>query len=271
MRKYLFWLVIFAALEISLALYLTFWREAFWNAVSQKQSLQFIQQLIIFTIAALIICFVSGFSGYLVSLTAIKWREQLNEKAFTVRELQVENMNQRIQEDCMAYPDLFLNLAFGTLKAMIYVVVFAISLILSFSWVFLGVLLGYSLVGTAITHYVAKPLISLNYQQQRIEATYRNNLSIDNFKDCIIIMLGIAKKQKHLTYFQQFYGQLGVIVPLLIIAPYYFTSVMTIGALMRFNSLSSTILDNMSYGISSFAMINKLVSCRRRLKEVGII
>jgi ABC-type uncharacterized transport system fused permease/ATPase subunit len=84
-------------------------------------------------------------------------------------------------------------------------------------------------------------------------------------------MLGLAKKQKHLTYFQQFYGQLGVIVPLLIIAPLYFSSGMTIGTLMRFNSLGATILDNMSYGINSFGLINRLISCRKRLKEVNIL
>jgi len=271
MKKYIALLISFAILEIGLALYLTVWREHFWNAVSTKQSLDFIHQLIIFTGVALVICFVSGFSGYLVLLTAIKWRQLLNDKAFAIRESRIENMNQRIQEDCMTYPDLWLNLAYGTLKAVIYIVVFSVSLVLSFSWVFLGILLAYSLIGTGLTHYIARPLIHLNYEQQRLEATYRNNLTINNFEDCIMIMLRLAKKQKHLTYFQQFYGQLGVIVPLLIIAPSYFTTGMTLGALMRFNSLSSTILDNMSYGISSFSSINKLISCRRRLKEANIL
>lgn len=183
----------------------------------------------------------------------------------------IENLSQRIQQDCLDYPDLCLNLAFGTLKAIIYVVVFSVSLVLSFSWVFLSILVAYTLIGSVITNYIAKPLIQLNYEQQRREATYRNNLTINNFSDCVLVMLGLARKQKHLTYFQQFYGQLGVIVPLLIIAPTYFTTGMTLGALMRFNSLSSTILDNMSYGINSFSSINKLISCRKRLKEADII
>ncbi len=271
MRKYLALLIIAAIVEISLALYLTMWRETFWNAVSNKEQLHFIQQLMIFTGVAVFICFVSGLSGYLVSLTAIKWREMLNHKAFAIRESEIENINQRIQEDCMSYPDLCLNLAFGTLKAVIYIVVFAISLMMSFSYLFLAILIGYSLVGTTLTHYIAKPLIHLNYQQQRLEASYRNNLTIANFTDCILIMLGLARKQKHLTYFQQFYGQIGVIVPLVIIAPSYFSTLMTLGMLMRFNSLSSTILENMSYGINSFGNINKLMSCRKRLKEANIL
>lgn len=258
---------------MGLALYLTVWREHFWNTVANKENLQFIHQIIIFTGVALCMCFLSGISGYLISLTSIKWRECLNATALdrNNNEHALENMNQRIQEDCMSYPDLYLNLTFGTIKSIIYVIVFSISLIISFSWTFLGVLLAYSILGTLVTKYIAKPLISLNYQQQRLEASYRNNLTIENFADCIHIMLGLAKKQKHLTYFQQFYGQIGVIVPLLIIAPAYFTSGMTIGMLMRFNSISTTILDNMSYGINSFVMINKLISCKKRLKEADII
>lgn len=271
MRKYILWLIIFAALEITLALYLTFWREHFWNAVSNKEQLHFLQQLGIFTVVALLACFVSGFSGYLVSLTAIKWREKLNTKAFAIRELRIENMNQRIQEDCMNYPDLILSLSYGSLKALMYIIVFIISLVLSFSWWYVGILLAYTIIGSVFTNYIAKPLIHLNYEQQKVEASYRNQLTMDNFSDCINIMLGLAKKQKHLTYFQQFYLQVGVVVPLIIVAPQYFHSAMTLGMLMRFNSLSSTILENMSYGVSNFGMINKLLSCRKRLKEASIL
>ncbi len=80
MRRYLIWLVIFAIVEIALALYLTHWRENFWQAVSNKEQLHFLQQLGIFTCAALVICFVSGISGYLVSLSVIKWREILDKR-----------------------------------------------------------------------------------------------------------------------------------------------------------------------------------------------
>lgn len=273
MKKYLFWLGIFSILEIGMALYLTSWRESFWNDISNKNATGFITQLVIFSAVALAICFVSGFSGYLSNLTSIKWREKLNSKAFSVCESthSIENLNQRIQEDCMSYPDLVLNLAIGGIKALMYIIVFSISLMLYFHWWYLSILIAYTIIGSILTNYIAKPLIHLNYEQQRAEASYRNDLTITNFKDCIFIMLGLAKKQKHLTYFQQFYGQVGVVLPLLIIAPTYFHSAMTIGLLMRFSSLSSTILDNMSFGINSFAMINRLLSCKRRLKEAKIL
>lgn len=303
MKKYIISLIIFATLEIALALYLTFWREHFWNAISTKQPLEFLEQLGIFTGVALVICLVAGLSGYVLNLTAIKWREKLNDKAFAVREQktdcnlcvgtgitpsiissavpciycngtgtkEIENVNQRIQEDCWTYPDLVLQIVFGGVKALFYIIVFSISLLLSFSGIYLAIFLSYSIVGTVLTHFIAKPLVKLNYEQQRCEATYRNNLTINNFNECVRIMLGMAKKQKHLTYFQQFYGQVGVVIPLIVIAPVYFLSDMTLGILMRFNSIGSTILENTSYGITSFGLINRLISCRKRLKEAKLI
>ena len=270
MRKYLALLIILGAIEISLALYLTIWREHFWQSVSNKQGVDFIRQLVIFTVVAMSIGLTSGLSGYMISLSSIEWRKKLNKKAHK-SQVKVENISQRIQEDCMSYPDLMLNLGWGSIKAVTYVVIFSISLMLTFNWWYVCILSIYCIIGSWLTNKIARPLIELNYQQQRMEATYRSKLSISNFQNCIEVMLGLAKRQKKLTYFQQFYGQLGVIVPLLLIAPAYFSSAMTLGLLMRFTSLSSTILDNMSYGINSFAMINKLVSCRRRLKEANII
>jgi ABC-type uncharacterized transport system fused permease/ATPase subunit len=80
LRRYIFWLIVFAILEISGALYLTIWRENFWNAISLKQGQEIITQLGIFTGVALVMCFVSGFSGYLVNLTAIAWRKKLDKR-----------------------------------------------------------------------------------------------------------------------------------------------------------------------------------------------
>lgn len=80
MKKLIFWLIIFAAIEISLAMYLTFFREHFWNYIQAKNASGFVNQLGVFTVVALGICFVSGISGYLVNLAAIKWREELDKR-----------------------------------------------------------------------------------------------------------------------------------------------------------------------------------------------
>lgn len=271
MKKYLGMLIIFMAVEISLALYLTVWRENFWNAIANKESLTFIHELGVFLVVALGCCFCSGISGYLLNLSTIKWREKLNHKAIGLSKSQAENVNQRIQEDCSRYPELMLGLAANGVKALFYICVFSVSLVMCFHWWMLAILALYTAIGSICTSYIARPLIHLNYWQQRAEATYRNALTFPNFRECILLMLGVAKRNKKLTYFQQFYMQVAVVVPLIAIAPTYFSSAMTLGTLMRINSLSNTIVENMGVGITNWGQINMLLSCRRRLKEINII
>lgn len=271
MRKFIVALVILAILEISLSLYLTAWREAFWQTVSLKQPDGFLHQLGVFTVIALFLCATSGYTIYICNRLAISWRERLNKKALTMKSSKIENISQRIQADCMDYPDLMISICFGLGKAVCYVVVFAVSLIWVFHWYYLVLLFGYSVAGTLLAKKIALPLINLNYQSQRAEASYRLDLKDKSFKECISLMLSIALRQKYVSYFQSFYGQLAVVIPLIIIAPVYFTTGMTLGALMRFNGTANTILDNLSYGVSSFSSINRLLSCRKRLKEIGVI
>lgn len=277
MRKYLILMVVLAAVEITLALGLTFWREIFWNYVQSKNLSGFTTQLGVFTVVALILCVVSASAGYCQTLAAIKWREKLNIKALNVpirctkRGTEIENASQRIQEDCREYPALILNIGFGLAKALVYVVVFSISLVLQFSAMYLLYISIYAIIATLIARKVAYPLIALNYKSQQVEATYRNSLTDTNFNNCINVMTGLAVKTKHLSYFQTFYSQIGVIIPLVIIAPAYFAGGVSFGGLMQANSIMATIVESLSYGITSFDSINRLISCRTRLKEMQVI
>lgn len=268
MKKYITIVIVLSLIEIGLALYLTEWRHAFWDFVNNKQIKGFTTQLAIFTVVALVLCFVSACSSYAGNLAAIKWREKLNSQLFVVRESRIENINQRIQEDCREYPSLLINLMCGFGKSIVYIFVFSIFLVCSFSALYLIYILAYSIIGTLVARKIAMPLIKLNYESQKVEATYRNNLEIGNFNDCIRIMFGVAKKTKHLNYFQTFYGQVAVIIPIIIVAPDYFLGAMTIGALMQTTSIMSTILDNLSFGVNSFDSMNRFLSCRKRLKEI---
>lgn len=269
MRKFIVYIILLAILEISLALYLTFWRELFWNYVEHKDFHGFCVQIGVFTGVALLFCLVSAYAGYFTTLCAIKWREKLNSKAYKIIS-SVENGNQRVQEDCRDYPDLMLNVLFGFGKAVAYVIVFSVSLAINFNLVYLGIIVAYATISTIIAQRIAKPLLSLNYATQRAEATYRNEINKPNFKHCVEIMVGMALKTKRLAYFQTFYGQLAVILPIVIVAPAYFGSALTLGALMQATGTMGTITENLSFGITSFNQINKLSSCKRRLKELGL-
>jgi len=271
MKRYIVFLILIAVVEISISLYLTHWRENFWNAIVAKDSHVFLQQIGVFTSIALTLCFLTGFSGYLINLITIKWREILNKRALDLKHRRVENVSQRIQQDCLDYPELFLTIGWGMIKAICYIIVFAMAMVSSFAWYYLLVLSLYGLIGTMLTKKIALPLVSLNYQTQQAEASYRTGLHVRDFSKCIALMRLMAIKQKYLAYFQSFYGQVGVVVPYILIAPVYFLGGMKVGELMRFTSTAATILENLSYGVSSFGVINKLLSCKERLKELGVL
>lgn len=271
MKKYLIWLAILGVTEICISLYLSFWREHFYNAIVERNLDEFLLQTGIFTSVALFYCFVAGMAGYLTTLAAIKWREILNSRVLAAKPVKILNFPQRVQEDCKEYPLLFLQLVFGGVKSVLYIIVFTIALLIGFSWIFAAIIVVYSVIGTLITKYIANPLVKYNYDHQAAEATYRADLTQAKFGECIKIMLGMAKKEKHLSYFQNFYAQIGVVLPLLLAVPVYFTTDMSVGALMRFKGISGVIIENFSYGVLSFAIINRLLSCRARLKEIGVI
>lgn len=271
MKKYLIAVGFLGAIEIALVLYLTTWREIFWNYVAAKDLEGFILYLGIFTVVALCLCVITASATYLATKAAIHWRVKLNEKGLALKHLSMENTNQRIQQDCSDYPNLVVNIVYGVVRSIVYCVVFSIALSIQFTIMYLLLISAYAILSTYIARKVGHPLISLNYQAQQVEATYRNSLTVRNFCECLQVQFSLARKLKHLQYFQSLYGQLGVVIPLIIIAPAYFSTGMTLGSLMQANSIMSTISDNLSYGINNFDVFNKLLSCRRRLLELGVL
>ena len=271
MRKYLYLTCFCGLLEIAIVLGLTFWREHFWSNVVAKDIHGSLVYLGIFSVVTLVLCFVATVGTYAGTRASIRWREILNMKALGLKTSKIENMRQRVQEDCFQYPKLVIELGGGLLKALIYVIVFATAIVYGFKLSWLLYMAAYSIGATIIARYIGHPLVQLNYRIQQAEATYRSKLSKNNFITCIITQIAIAKKVKHLQYFQNFYGQLSIIIPLIIIAPDYFYNHITFGQLMQANSTMSTLDENLSYGIYTFNDTNKLLSCRRRLIEAKII
>ncbi len=272
MKRYITYIVFLAITEIALAFYLTEWRATFWNYVQERNFHGFLIQIGIFTGVALLFCAVTAFSGYFTALTAIHWREVLTKRANITKDTSsIENFSQRVQEDCSVYPTMMLNVIFGFGKAVVYILVFSASLVYNFNLVYLIIVLSYAVLSTILARKISKPLINLNYRSQVAEATYRGDITISNFQKCISIMTGLAVKTKHLNYFQSFYGQLAVVLPIIIVAPAYFSGALSLGALMMATSTMATVSDNCSYGIYNFDVINKLLSCSKRLKEIKVI
>ena len=270
----LFILILLGLVEILISLYLIHWRESFWNAISDKNSHEFITNILIFLSVAFIACFTSSLSTYCVTKASIIWRCSLNRKALNNVDKHsdnVLNINQRIQEDCKEYPRLYLLLIFNIIKSTTYVIIFTSLFIYNYNYYIICGLFIYIISYTLLSRHVAKPLISLNYKSQQAEAIYRQSMDTFNFTACIYLLFGVAKFEKKLSYFQTFFNQFNVIIPLLFMSSQYFTTSMTLGVLINANSILNEIISNMSYVINNYQLINLCLASKQRLKEIGVV
>jgi len=143
-------------------------------------------------------------------------------------------------------------------------------------WVF-PVLVIYAAIGTYFAGKLAKPLKELDYQQEGREGSLYAKLmvwtkspstappALDEVKQNWVIL---ANRNKLLGFFQSAYGQVGVIIPYLIMAPFYFTSTMTVGILFQVADSARNILDALMVIIDRRDVIAQLDATTKRIEEL---
>ena len=104
-------------------------------------------------------------------------------------------------------------------------------------------------------HLIGRPLIALNFQQQRYEADFRFNLVrvrenseqialldgeraeterlLLRFGNVVANWYAIMTRQKRLTFFTASYSQISTVFPFIIVSPAYFAGAVQLGGLMQ--------------------------------------
>ena len=208
-----------------------------------------------------------------------------------------DNPDQRISEDIGQFVNLSLGLIIGFLKQLTTLAAFGVVLWeLSGSIEIAGLIIPgymfwfsfvYSGVGTFLAHTVGRKLISLNFDQQKYEADFRfsmmrvreNSESIAFYRGEAAEMEGfnlkfsnviknywqLMKKTKHLNFYVNGYGQLAIIVPLIMAAPRYFSKEIQLGGLMQISSAFGRVQDALSYFVDSYDTLASLAAVINRL------
>ena len=208
-----------------------------------------------------------------------------------------DNPDQRISEDIGQFVNLSLGLIIGFLKQLTTLAAFGVVLWeLSGSIEIAGLIIPgymfwfsfvYSGVGTFLAHKVGRKLISLNFDQQKYEADFRfsmmrvreNSESIAFYRGEAAEMEGfnlkfsnviknywqLMKKTKHLNFYVNGYGQLAIIVPLIMAAPRYFSKEIQLGGLMQISSAFGRVQDALSYFVDSYDTLASLAAVINRL------
>src|SRR5579862_9306295 len=198
-EKWRAWGLLAAVIALNLAsVYATvrinFWRNDFYNTLQQFDESGFFRQIGLFTLLASGWIIVNVFQTYLQQMLQIRWRRWLTRqylrdwfegKAYYRLQLEgseTDNPDQRIAEDLNRFTDGSLNLTLGVLNAVVTLLSFlgilwALSGPVSISLGSFGPIavpgyllwcaLIYAVVGTWITFKIGRPLVLLNFQQQR--------------------------------------------------------------------------------------------------------
>ncbi len=179
------------------------WNNAFYNSLQDKNYDIFLQQLFRFTWLAGSFIVVAVYELYLNQMLQIRWRRWLTDRylktwldggAYYRMQLvakETDNPDQRIAEDVRLFiagasgAGGTLGLAIGGMRAVVTLVSFVailwgLSGALTLPWVGLTVpaylvwaALLYAIVGTWLTDLIGRPLVRLNFNQQRYEADFR--------------------------------------------------------------------------------------------------
>ena len=257
--------------DCALSAYIGVWREAFWSSVQQKNLYEFIWLLVKFTGAALVLCVTNGLAGYYMNYTALAYRRILTRRCWKHGLKDIEGRAQRIQEDCMTYPQLTIGLTYGLVNNLVTLIAFMVIIGVALPAKYLFIPILYAIIGTYLAHKIAKPLINLNYFNQVKEAAFRALLTRKAYVEAHMNNYKLFMATKRLTYFQSFYAQITVIVPYILLAGAYFGLQITFGVFMQCSSAMQTIIDSLSYFVKSFDNINRWLSCRKRLSELHLI
>lgn len=209
------------------------WNRLFYDALQNKDSDVFWQQLGRFGWLAVIYIVIAVYRFYLTQLLEMRWRawmtthylsRWLGAQVFHRMELlrfmreanggSPDNPDQRIQEDLNLFTSTSVSLSMGLLNALVTLLSFVgILWALSGSWSFevggqafdipgfmVWAAVFYCLAGSLITHYVGRTQIGLNFRQQRLEADFRHHLvRVREYSEAIALDRGAPVEQRHLS------------------------------------------------------------------------
>jgi putative ATP-binding cassette transporter len=264
-------LILLLIIDCSLSGFIAVWREWYWQALVDKKFYLWLWYVGQFSVIALISCFIAGMSSYISNIVGLHYRTGFTKKGLQLDYTKIEGGNQRVQQDCNDYPQLLIQLILGLGRSIIMIGVFVIVIAYQLPVQYFILPIVYTVIGTYLAAKISKPLINLNYINQVVEAKFRQILNKINYIEVHKNNRLLYKNLKYLNYFQSFFNQITIIIPHIMLLFVYFSGKITFGIFMQVASSMNELISNMSYFINSFDVINRFISCRKRLKELGVI
>jgi vitamin B12/bleomycin/antimicrobial peptide transport system ATP-binding/permease protein len=139
------------------------------------------------------------------------------------------------------------------------------------------VCVAYAVLGTWVTHLIGRPLIGLNFEQERVEADYRFSLArMREYSEQVALLNGERAEEQgfarrfgrivdnymrivvrliKLNTFTSAYFQANVVVPYMLTAPYYFVGKITLGQMQQVVGAFSRVESALTYFITIYTTL----------------
>ncbi len=147
----------------------------------------------------------------------------------------------------------------------------------------------YTLIGTAITHAIGRPLLGLTYEQQKREADFRASLLRKREHAEQIALYGgegveqrqlaerfnaiaqnwwrLMSTQRNLGFFTVSYDRVSLIIPVFAALPAFLAKTITLGGLMQIRSAFSAVQGSLSWFIDSYRRLMEWSATVQRLGQ----
>jgi putative ATP-binding cassette transporter len=314
-------LVLVVALNLAtvgLEVRFSYWRNDFYNTIQNfDQDGFFLQIWIFFGLAMVFVAVVVGLE-FFTSWLQIRWRRWLtnhylkrwlSHRAYYRLQLtgDTDNPDQRIAEDVRLYIENTFGLTLTLVRRVVSLFSFLFIL-----WSLAGPItigsvtvpramvwltLVYAIIGTVFAVRIGRPLVGLNFDQQRFEADFRYSLvrlrehteSVAfyrgepreyeqfgrRFSDIFLNRIAIMWRSLKLNSFTSLVGQATAVFPYLVQAPRFFAKEIQLGDLMQTGSAFDKVYESLSFIIDSYdsiarwqSIVTRLVTFDNRVEEI---
>ena len=298
------------------------WYRIFYDALEARDVPAFWHQIGRFGMLAAIAIVIAVYQIYLRQMLMIRWRrwltgryltEWLDQQTYYRMQLggrSTDNPDQRISEDLRLFVGDTMTLVLGFISSVVTLVSFvgilwglSGSLTVPVAGVSLTIpgymvwaALVYAIFGTWLTHKIGRPLVRLNFDQQRYEADFRFGLMRfrenaegvalyggeaeerkifgNRFSAVVDNWWSIMRRQKSLTWFTSFYGQAAVLFPFLVGAPRFFSGAIQLGGLIQISSAFGQVQASLSWFVEAYtslaewkATVDRLTGFRKSISD----
>jgi vitamin B12/bleomycin/antimicrobial peptide transport system ATP-binding/permease protein len=297
------------------------WNNRFYNALQDRNWDAFVSELTFFCGLAAAFIVLLVYQLYLNQWLQIRWRQWMTQQYLadwldgaSHYRMQLlgdaaDNPDQRIAEDIKMFIEGALTIGIGLLSAIVTLVSFVVilwglsaaapltlfGLEVSIPGYLVWGALIYAVLGTAVTHWIGRPLALMNFNLQRYEADFRFNLVrvrenseqiallagepaetgrlLDRFGRVVTNWYAIMTQTKKLTFFTASYRQAAVVFPFVLVSPAYFSGLMQLGGVMQTASAFGSVQTSLSFFITVYRQLAEWRAVIQRLSgfQTGVM